>query len=164
MRIELADIPKHGLDLKFGLDQQAVRTAVGEALEGPLTELIGTLRVTREAEGVVAEVKGRALVTRPCDTCGHPLTLPVEVDTRLAYVPISKVDEEDPAITSDTLDLGFLEGDALETEAVLAEAFVLDAPRRVTCEDASCPHARSLEQAAGTSEGASAFSVLKKLL
>lgn len=164
MRITLGEIPKHGLDLRFSLDVPEDRKAVTDALEGDLVALGGTVRVVREGEGLAATVQGEATVRRPCDRCSAPVEVPVKVDTRLVYVPLSEVDEDELEITKDALDLGFLDGDGIDSEQVVAEAFVLDAPRRVTCAGDACLDARPLGEDRQEGTGHPAFAVLKKLL
>lgn len=164
MRITLADVPKQGLDLRFSAEGRTDRDAVAAALEGDVVALDGTLRVTREAEGLAAQVTGAATVTRPCDRCGAPVDVTVPVDTRLVYVPLAEADEEELQIAQDALDLGFLDGDGIDTEQILSEAFVLESPRRVTCAGDACPNARPLGEGTQDAQGHPAFAVLKKLL
>lgn len=163
MRVTLAELPKQGLDLTVGLETPGLAPAVADALGGELTALDAKLRIVREAEGLSATVTGHATVRRPCDRCGAPLEVPVAVDTRLAYVPWSEVDEAEPDIADDALDLGFLDGGGKDVEAIVAEAFVLESPRRVTCENDSCPNAAPLDGGADRASNASAFAVLKTL-
>lgn len=163
MRVTLADLPRPGLDLTVGLETPGFAEAVSEALGGDLTSLHAKLRIVREAEGLAASVSGNATVRRPCDRCGAPVDVEVAVDTRLAYVPWSEVEESDPDIAEDALDLGFLDGDGKDVEAIVAEAFVLESPRRVTCPDESCPTAVPLAGGDERGSSASAFAVLKNL-
>jgi uncharacterized metal-binding protein YceD (DUF177 family) len=163
MRVTLAELPRHGLDLAVGLETPGFAEAVAEALGGELAALDVKLRIVREAEGLTASVAGHATVRRPCDRCGAPVDVDVPVDTRLAYVPWSEVEESDPDIAEDALDLGFLDGDGKDVEAIVAEAFVLESPRRVTCSGDACPTAIPLDGGEQRGAGASAFAVLKNL-
>src|SRR5690606_35808011 len=112
---------------------------VGRAVEAEVRSLAGELGIERDGRGVAASVTGTAAGTRPCDRCGQPVEVAFDVDQRLTYRPAREatrtgeieLDEQD-------LDEGFFDGEAIETDDVLSEAFALAAPLRVTCAADAC--------------------------
>ncbi len=165
MRVTLLDIPKQGLHHPFTSTGPTAKAAIGEALDGEVLRMDGILHLTREGKGLAAEVVGSVTVERPCDRCTAPVQFAISVETKLSYVPLAEAEVIDPEKPDDGLDLGFLEGDAIETDQILAEAFVLDAPNRVTCVGDVCLNALPLDEGTPSeSPGHPAFAVLKKLL
>jgi uncharacterized metal-binding protein YceD (DUF177 family) len=165
--IRLEDIPRAGQTVRLGAPTSHDGTVVGTALEGEVRQLDGTLKVERSGSGVAVTVKAHALAVRPCDRCGAPVDLVVDVDERLAYEPQDdRLAHKEIELKDDDLDVGFLSGDGIETDDVLSEAFALAAPVRVTCADDACAELAKLreEPAADDVVGHPAFQALKKLL
>ncbi|MCB9662687.1 MAG: DUF177 domain-containing protein [Alphaproteobacteria bacterium] len=167
MRVEVEDIPSRGRVVAYGLDDPSLVAPVALALEATPTELSGELRLKRDGTGVRAFVRGRARVELPCARCGEPVDLVVEVDTRLGYRPTAEAPASgEVELSADDLDEGFFDGTGLEIGDILAEAFALAAPDRVTCAAAqggiSCELGRT-ETPADDVVGHPAFAVLRQL-
>lgn len=122
-------IHKPMTDLKFNV-AQLLREETGsrrnyefaeEALaldeETTLKQIAGTVRFTRTASGVLADVSARGIVEMPCMRCLNPATVSIELQFRDEFhskievntgLALPKPDEEDPFFITENhlVDLG----------------------------------------------------------
>lgn len=166
MRIVVDDIAAGGRQIHLDATSEDAKAVVAAALEGEVRSFTVDIDIQRTRQGATAEVTGTASAIRPCDRCGADIEFDVTVEESMTYLPESdSVGEGEIELSEKDLDIGFFEGGALDSDAVLSEAFALAAPLRVTCGGDSCPNARSLgETDASDTAGHPAFAALKDLL
>ena len=99
---------------------------------------VGPLDVEAVAELVGSEIRIRgSLRTRleaACDRCLERVEIPVSRDFDLQYRPMQSIArDEEVAIASDELDVGFFSGDGVELADVVTEQVILSVPMKVVC-------------------------------
>jgi uncharacterized metal-binding protein YceD (DUF177 family) len=172
VRIEVEELPIRGRDVSVSLAEPWAVEATEAALDAAPSELTGQLHVSRHKGGEVQVVlRARAAALRSCDRCGAEVTLVVEADETLSYLPEgARVPEQgEVSLEDEDLDLGWYSAGALELRDVLTEALTLHLPLRVACLDtAACDAAvaagiRPVGEEVGKLAGHPAFAALKNL-
>jgi uncharacterized metal-binding protein YceD (DUF177 family) len=141
--LPIESIPTRGVEVPLG---PWARAGADEALAGTDAEVHGTLSIRRH--DVHLEVRGNvsAAAAVPCDRCGAPLRLRVDVEVSCLYSPLSAIpqraagddrDEPDAPVWLDPPvdELGEYDGVALDLGQVVRETLVVERPSRVFCAD-----------------------------
>ena len=102
-------------------------------------------RASRHDEQVElsGEISGR--LEADCDLCLAPVTIPVEVEFAVTYIPQAVAVEpaEDREIPPDDPDFSIYEGDAIDIDELVREQLLLAQPSRFRCSEECkglCPH------------------------
>lgn len=112
------------------------------AFEDQQLRQAGVLEVEGVAELAEAlmeiTVRGRLKVRMEadCDRCLEPVSLPLEADFQLSYLPASALDEgEEVRVEERETEAGFYEGDGLDLADVLREQILLGLPMQRLCRE-----------------------------
>ena len=142
VRIVVNDISSLGKHVRFsGTDAWAERAAQ-DAVEGAVSELKGHLHLERGSRRVVAiRATGSLLALRHCDRCGAEVSVSVQAEEVLKYLPEgNEPHEEERELSASELDIGWYRDGAVEIADVVTELFALALPvRRLRrCRTMSC--------------------------
>lgn len=148
MQVTVNEISRGGLDIRLGSGLEWVGSAVGEALDGPLQQLEGQLRVSSLQKGgrVDVRVTGRAVAQRSCDRCGESVDLEVSTDEQLLYFAEEdqrSIQTGEVELKAEDLEVGWYVGGVLDLRDVVREAFALAVPARCVCAEESACEART---------------------
>ncbi len=143
MHLLIDELGPHGRDVRVGLADAWAVEAVALAVEGSVSALEATVHVERAGRGADVIVAGEAVASRACDRCGQALSLRLTISESLRFerTPSSASASQVPSkgeveLDAEDLDVGWLDADGgLAVEDVLAEAFALALPMRVTCSE-----------------------------
>lgn len=134
MRIDLDAVPPRGRAVQCDGSAAWVAEATERALDAPPAAVSLDLTVYKVDRG--ARVRGTASVDveRPCDRCGGPLTLRLEGDVDLRYVPQGLTGPAGLELESGDLDVGWFDGHSLDLGDVWSEQLALWLPEVVRCD------------------------------
>jgi DUF177 domain-containing protein len=131
------------------------------------------VEVAAELAGPEIRIRGklRTRVGAICDRCLAPVEIPIEPHFDLFYRPMETIArEEEVAVSTGDLEIGFYEGDGVELADVVTEQVILAMPVKVLCKEDCrglcpvCGKNRNLEDCNCTSPaGESPFTALKGL-
>ena len=98
------------------------------------------LELEAQAELLGSEIRLRGhLVTRlhaSCDRCLGPVEIPVRRDFDLFYRPMEIIaKEEEIEVSPDEMEIGFYEGDGIESADVATEQVILSVPMKIICKN-----------------------------
>lgn len=172
MRVRLDDISAGGRRVSAGLDDPWAADAVAEALDGRPTSFSATIRIAHpDSKGrVTVDLKADATAPGICDRCTEDIVFRYDLETSLVYVPEPTApppgEDEEVELSEDELDVGWYTDGHLNLSDILSEAFALELPSRIVCDDtAACDARTEALLAAGRADapGHPAFAALKNL-
>ncbi len=136
MRVHVDQIPREGLDFRFGMGDLWAVEAAAAGLDARPTQLAGELRVRRLGSDLAVSGSIRTELGRDCDRCGEGLDIVVEGPVALTYTPSGEraLEEAPRQLAPDELDVGFFDGEFLDLGAVVEEQLVLLLPQKLACD------------------------------
>lgn len=135
MRVRIDDVGVDGRILGVDLDQRWAVRAVGEALDGVVQALSGSLELRRVSRGIMVTGSLSAVVLRGCDRCLAQVRHALGGSVELYFEAEPLEGDVNVSLLPDELDVGFVIDRELDLAAVLAEFFVLESPARLRCGD-----------------------------
>ena len=99
------------------------------------TRVRGTARRKDERVEVRGRIEGQ--LEAVCDLCVAPLSIPVEIDFEVSYIPKALEDEpeEEREIRADDPDFSVYEGETIDIDELVREQLVLALPSRLRCSE-----------------------------
>jgi uncharacterized protein len=133
VRITLAELELHRINVSECYAPGALN------YHGAEFRQVAPLQLEAQAELLDTEIRVRGhLVTRlgaNCDRCLGPVEIPVSRDFDLFYRPMETIaKEEEIEVSPDELEIGFYEGDGIESADVATEQVILSFPMKIICE------------------------------
>lgn len=165
MRVNVDHIDDRDQQITAGMADEWAVSAASDVLEATPTDLSVSLDLRRAHGHVFVTGAVRAAASRTCERCGESMTLVVDTDVDLSYVPRGRQisDAPESELKSDQLDVGWYANGHIDLADTLREALALALPPRVVCEDESAceERTRTLLSGAPESSGQSVFSALR---
>ncbi|MEE9615010.1 MAG: DUF177 domain-containing protein [Thermodesulfobacteriota bacterium] len=137
MKLNIRDIPEEGLTLELTEDASAMTEAAGG---GPglsfLSPVAARITVNLAGEAVNVEGELKAVLKLNCSRCLGEVEREVE---SAFFIPLMKEEGaegkegEERELTADEMDSGCLEGDTLDTTALLLGQLLSDVPMQPLC-------------------------------
>lgn len=136
MRIDIDAVPPRGRPIEADTESPWAVQATERALDAAPTTLSLAVSVYRVDGGARVRGTGLAEVVRTCDRCGGDVTLRLEGDVDLRYVPHGHTGPDGVELAVDELDVGWFDGHSLDLADVWSEQLALWLPEVVRCDTA----------------------------
>lgn len=144
MRFDVEHIDDRGQQITAGMADAWAVDAARTALEADPSEVSAELTLRRAHGLVFVTGVARAAAPRTCERCGDTMSLLIDTDVDLSYVPEGRESDSDleQELRADELDVGWYADGHLDLTDTLREALSLALPPRVVCDDADACDAR----------------------
>ena len=133
MQIEVESLERAGKEFahiyapgELTLEDGGVRFAEQVNLSG---------RASRKEGEVQLRGKISTRIEVACDRCHRDVSVPVETEFDVKYVPAREDGEEATELEADDLNASIYEGDAIDVDELVREQVLLSLPMRVLCKD-----------------------------
>lgn len=139
MKISLTDIPPEGLTLTWAEGTEGELEAPKGSLEEDITFTSGPkgtvfLKVT--PKGLIVKGDLECAVYLHCARCLKGFEMPIKESFELVYLmPKDAPHEEEVRLSSDEMDVAFLEGDIFDLDQLLSERVWLSIPMKPLCRE-----------------------------
>lgn len=133
MRIEVESLDKAGKEFSHAY-------APGDLMfDDDAVRFVETVNLTGRASRKNAEVSLRGkIVTRvevACDRCQRNVSVPVNADFDMKYIPAQSGGGEEAELQADDLDASVYEEDAIDADELVREQVLLNLPMRSLCKE-----------------------------